>query len=86
MKIENIRIKLSYHLAPIGNMNISITEILKNFACKSDELKSSVSQRRGTLYISNIPNLHRHDLALTVLKCKDIYQLFCFTHVRLIYG
>ena len=60
MKIENIRIKLSYHLAPIGNMNISITEILKNFACKSDELKSSVSQRLGTLYISNIPNLRKN--------------------------
>ena len=60
MKIEDIRIKLSYHLAPIGNMNISITEILKNFACKSDELKSSESQRRGTLYISNIPNLRKN--------------------------
>ena len=64
MKIENIRIKLSYHLAPIGNMNISITEILKNFACKSDELKSSVSvlvsQRHGTLYISNIPDLRKN--------------------------
>ena len=58
MKIENIRIKLSYHLAPIGNMNASITERLKNFAFKSEELKSSIfgimKEKLGVLEIKII--------------------------------